>query len=121
MRKAEAFVARLNERALAMDGTCTGEHGIGQGKMPFLEAELGDALDLMRQVKRALDPRQHLQSRQDFCHVKSLKRMLIPLSMTGCALKGAIVRSKRVRTFNWCFREFWFSSAVFWSWRYLPR
>lgn len=54
--KAEAFVARLNGRALAMDGTCTGEHGIGQGKMPFLEAELGDTLDLMRQVKRALDP-----------------------------------------------------------------
>jgi len=54
--RAEAFVARLNERALSMDGTCTGEHGIGQGKMPFLEAELGDALDLMRQVKRALDP-----------------------------------------------------------------
>jgi len=54
--KAEAFVARLNDRALSMDGTCTGEHGIGQGKMPFLEAELGDALDLMRQVKRALDP-----------------------------------------------------------------
>ncbi len=54
--KAEAFVARLNDRALSMDGTCTGEHGIGQGKMPFLEAELGDALDLMRQVKRAIDP-----------------------------------------------------------------
>lgn len=54
--RAEAFVERLNARALAMDGTCTGEHGIGQGKMPFLEAELGDALDLMRQVKRALDP-----------------------------------------------------------------
>lgn len=54
--KAEAFVARLNARALAMDGTCTGEHGIGQGKMPFLEDELGDALDLMRQVKQALDP-----------------------------------------------------------------
>ncbi|WP_275783425.1 FAD-binding oxidoreductase [Pararhizobium gei] len=54
--KAEAFVERLNARALAMDGTCTGEHGIGQGKMPFLEAEMGDALDLMRQVKRALDP-----------------------------------------------------------------
>ncbi|WP_077960534.1 FAD-binding oxidoreductase [Ensifer adhaerens] len=54
--RAEAFVDRLNARALAMDGTCTGEHGIGQGKMPFLEAELGDALDLMRQVKRSLDP-----------------------------------------------------------------
>ncbi|NUS69432.1 MAG: FAD-binding protein [Ensifer adhaerens] len=54
--RAEAFVERLNARALAMDGTCTGEHGIGQGKMPFLQAELGDALDLMRQVKRSLDP-----------------------------------------------------------------
>ncbi|MGN7803411.1 FAD-linked oxidase C-terminal domain-containing protein [Hyphomicrobiales bacterium] len=54
--RAEAFVERLNARALAMDGTCTGEHGIGQGKMPFLEVELGDALDLMRQVKRSLDP-----------------------------------------------------------------
>ncbi|QHG69458.1 FAD-binding protein [Ensifer adhaerens] len=54
--RAEAFVERLNARALAMDGTCTGEHGIGQGKMPFLEAELGDALDLMRQIKHSLDP-----------------------------------------------------------------
>ena len=54
--RAEAFVDRLNARALAMDGTCTGEHGIGQGKMPFLQAELGDALDLMRQAKRSLDP-----------------------------------------------------------------
>ncbi|MBD9568211.1 MULTISPECIES: FAD-linked oxidase C-terminal domain-containing protein [Sinorhizobium/Ensifer group] len=53
--RAEAFVERLNARALAMDGTCTGEHGIGQGKMPFLEAELGDALDLMRQIKHSLD------------------------------------------------------------------
>lgn len=54
--RAEAFVERLNARALAMDGTCTGEHGIGQGKMPFLEAELGEALGLMRQIKRSLDP-----------------------------------------------------------------
>ncbi len=53
---AEAFVARLNERALAMDGTCTGEHGIGQGKVAFLERELGGAVDVMRQVKQALDP-----------------------------------------------------------------
>ncbi|AWI57764.1 FAD-binding oxidoreductase [Sinorhizobium fredii] len=52
----EAFVERLNSRALSMDGTCTGEHGVGQGKMPFLEAELGGALDLMRQIKRSLDP-----------------------------------------------------------------
>ena len=56
LAKAEAFVSRLNARALAMDGTCTGEHGIGQGKIPYLERELGGAVDLMRQVKRALDP-----------------------------------------------------------------
>lgn len=48
--------ARLVERALAMDGTCTGEHGIGIGKQDWLEAELGDAVALMRTVKRALDP-----------------------------------------------------------------
>jgi D-lactate dehydrogenase (cytochrome) len=53
---AENFVTRLNSRALAMEGTCTGEHGIGQGKMSFLEQELGGAVDLMRQVKQALDP-----------------------------------------------------------------
>ncbi|PDT42506.1 MULTISPECIES: FAD-binding oxidoreductase [Sinorhizobium] len=54
--RVEAFVERLNSRALSMDGTCTGEHGIGQGKMPFLEAELGGTIDLMRQIKRSLDP-----------------------------------------------------------------
>ena len=51
-----AINARLIERALAMDGTCTGEHGIGIGKQDWLEAELGDAVDVMRLVKRALDP-----------------------------------------------------------------
>lgn len=54
--RAEDFVARLNARALAMGGTCTGEHGIGQGKMSFLEQELGDAVDLMRSIKTSLDP-----------------------------------------------------------------
>ncbi|KAA0700298.1 FAD-binding protein [Neorhizobium sp. P12A] len=53
---AENFVARLNARALAMDGTCTGEHGVGQGKMSFLEQELGGAVDVMRGIKQALDP-----------------------------------------------------------------
>ncbi len=54
--RAEAFVSRLNARALSMGGTCTGEHGIGQGKMSFLAQELGGAVDLMRSIKRSLDP-----------------------------------------------------------------
>ncbi|MDN2567522.1 FAD-binding protein [Aquibium sp. A9E412] len=54
--RAEAFVARLNMRAIAMDGTCTGEHGIGQGKMRFLGSEIGPGVDVMRAIKRALDP-----------------------------------------------------------------
>ena len=56
LKRAKAFVARLNARALAMDGTCTGEHGIGQGKQSFLIDELGPAVDVMRQIKAALDP-----------------------------------------------------------------
>jgi D-lactate dehydrogenase (cytochrome) len=43
-------------RALSLEGTCTGEHGIGTGKVAFLQAELGDAVAVMRQIKRALDP-----------------------------------------------------------------
>jgi len=53
----EKFVARLNERAVRMDGTCTGEHGIGQGKMGFLDKELGHGVDVMRVIKAALDPK----------------------------------------------------------------
>ncbi|MEM8878785.1 MAG: FAD-linked oxidase C-terminal domain-containing protein [Pseudomonadota bacterium] len=54
---AETFSQRLVERALAMDGTCTGEHGIGQGKIKYLEGELGSpAVAAMVAVKKALDP-----------------------------------------------------------------
>jgi D-lactate dehydrogenase (cytochrome) len=56
VRAVRQFLERLALRALAMEGTCTGEHGIGQGKIEFLERELGAGVEVMRQIKRALDP-----------------------------------------------------------------
>jgi D-lactate dehydrogenase (cytochrome) len=57
MARAEDFMHRLVERAQSMGGTCTGEHGIGQGKQKYLVGELGtEALDAMRALKQALDP-----------------------------------------------------------------
>jgi D-lactate dehydrogenase (cytochrome) len=56
--EAERINHRLVSRAIQMDGTCTGEHGVGLHKMPFLVEEHGeDALDLMRALKRAFDPK----------------------------------------------------------------
>jgi D-lactate dehydrogenase (cytochrome) len=57
IKRAEELLERLVDRALAMDGTCTGEHGVGQGKMKYLLAEHGEpALATMRSIKHALDP-----------------------------------------------------------------
>ncbi|ATE64538.1 FAD-binding oxidoreductase [Rhizorhabdus dicambivorans] len=57
MHEVEAINDRLVQRALGMDGTCTGEHGIGIGKQRHLVDELGDAVDMMRLIKRAIDPK----------------------------------------------------------------
>jgi len=54
--EAKAFNERLVDRALSMEGTCTGEHGIGAGKIGSLKKELGDAVDLMVAIKRTFDP-----------------------------------------------------------------
>ncbi|MCF3631038.1 FAD-linked oxidase C-terminal domain-containing protein [Thalassospiraceae bacterium LMO-SO8] len=56
MARAESVNERMVMRAIAMDGTCTGEHGVGYGKIDFLTAEHGEALVAMRAVKQALDP-----------------------------------------------------------------
>jgi D-lactate dehydrogenase (cytochrome) len=57
IEKARGFAERLAERAIAMDGTCTGEHGIGLGKKKYMKLEHGeDALSVMRAIKQALDP-----------------------------------------------------------------
>lgn len=55
--KVEDFLHAITLRAQAAGGTCTGEHGIGQGKMGALAEEVGPALDAMRAVKAALDPK----------------------------------------------------------------
>lgn len=57
MERAHQALDRLNERAIRMGGTCTGEHGIGQGKRRFMPMEFGSALDLMRTLKAAIDPK----------------------------------------------------------------
>jgi D-lactate dehydrogenase (cytochrome) len=54
--EAERLNNRLVARALALDGTCTGEHGVGYGKVDFLIAEHGEAVSVMRTIKKALDP-----------------------------------------------------------------
>ncbi|AXS41311.1 FAD-linked oxidase C-terminal domain-containing protein [Breoghania sp. L-A4] len=56
MARVEAFAERLNWRAIEMEGTCTGEHGVGQGKMKYLMREHGAALEVMRTLKMAIDP-----------------------------------------------------------------
>jgi D-lactate dehydrogenase (cytochrome) len=54
--EAERLSRRLVQRALSLDGTCTGEHGIGCGKIDFLIAEHGEAVNVMRTIKAAIDP-----------------------------------------------------------------
>ena len=56
MAEAKRLNERLVYRALALDGTCTGEHGIGCGKIEFLLAEHGEAVSVMRAIKKAIDP-----------------------------------------------------------------
>jgi D-lactate dehydrogenase (cytochrome) len=56
LSKAKRINARLVARALAMGGTCSGEHGVGIGKMDYLRDEHGESLEVMKAIKRALDP-----------------------------------------------------------------
>lgn len=56
LERVKALNGRLVERALRFGGTCSGEHGVGIGKLPYLEAEHGASLDVMRTIKHALDP-----------------------------------------------------------------
>ena len=51
------FSERLIDRAIKYEGTCTGEHGIGQGKIEYLQREHGIGVDIMSQIKQAIDPK----------------------------------------------------------------
>ncbi len=56
IENARQFAERLSQRSIDMGGTCTGEHGIGQGKKSYLRQELGDTVDFMGMIKQSLDP-----------------------------------------------------------------
>ena len=56
MGRAKALNRDLVQRAIEMGGTCTGEHGIGYGKIEFLVSEHGDGVESMQAIKKALDP-----------------------------------------------------------------
>ncbi len=56
LAKAKSVNDNMIARALEMGGTCTGEHGIGIGKIGYMEAEHGDAVEVMRMIKRSMDP-----------------------------------------------------------------
>jgi D-lactate dehydrogenase (cytochrome) len=57
VERVRGFYERMIHRAIAMEGTCTGEHGVGIGKVKFLDAEHGPAVAFMRAIKAALDPK----------------------------------------------------------------
>ena len=56
IKAARQFAERLSQRSINMGGTCTGEHGIGQGKKSYLRQELGATVDFMGMIKKSLDP-----------------------------------------------------------------
>ena len=87
IEEAKAINARVVERALAMEGTCTGEHGVGIGKQPYLRKELGeDVISIMRDIKQLLDP-ENLMNPGKSCRYEGgsrpARRFCVHLRRTG--------------------------------------
>lgn len=75
MRKAHEINDKLVKRAISMDGTCTGEHGVGHGKMDYLLMEHGpDSVELMRTIKKAVDPLNIMNPGKIMASVEDVKR-----------------------------------------------
>ena len=79
----KALHARMVARAIAMEGTCTGEHGIGLGKIGFLVDELGDAVDVMRSIRESARSARADESGKDLC--RGSRRMSMALPIEGLA------------------------------------
>ena len=75
MAESQRLNERLIYRALALDGTCTGEHGIGCGKIDFVLAEHGEAMSVMRAIKTAIDPH-NIMSWQDLPRLEQMPKFL---------------------------------------------
>ena len=95
---------RLVDRALAMGGTCTGEHGVGTGKIGYLEQEHGAGVELMRTIKRALRPAEHHEPGQDLS-ARPRGVSLRLLALFGCeqmvmSLKSIDKPNRSLRDFN---------------------
>ena len=73
---AHEVIARMSQRAILMDGTCTGEHGIGVGKIKYLEAEHPTSLPVMRAIKAALDPNNILNPGKIFSGISPANKAL---------------------------------------------
>ena len=93
MAEAGRLNERLVDRALDMGGTCTGEHGVGVGKMRYLAREHGEALDAMRAIKQALDPQGADESGEDTAVTRTPTEDLRPES--AWASRTEVVMSVR--------------------------
>ena len=100
-RPRKAFNARLVERAIAMEGTCTGEHGVGQGKMKYLKAEHGEALAVMRVDQagaRPARPHESGKNRRNLIELNAQRHIFAALSAIGSNQSGRARRFPGHRT-----------------------